>query len=211
MLITKIVKIKNNVKIFFDNKDSLTIRYDIFVKHGLRKGDEINEEIISSLLVQNDNFTVKETAFRLLTRRPHSKKELEKKLLARNFNREIIYSVTNDLENNHYLNDEKFSQDFVQEKQKKKHLGKNQIKAKLKEKGIPDEIINENLNKITDSEEFESAMIIARKKLSQLKNMEDLKKKKQRIYSFLQLKGYNFEIIRKVTENLLKPESFNGL
>lgn len=208
MLITKIIKLKNKAKIFLDNNNTVIIRYDVFIKNGLRKGDEINDEFISSLLDQNDNFSAKETAFRLLTRRHHSRKELERKLLSRKFNKETIKTILNDLENNNYLDDEKFSHEYAEEKLNKKHLGKNLIKAHLKEKGVSSEIISKTLDDRTEFEEFENAVILAEKKIALLKDREDEKKTIQRIYSYLQLRGFNYEIIRKVIDHLLKPENY---
>lgn len=209
MFIAKIIKLKNKAKIFFDNKDSVIIRYDVVVKNGLRKGDEINDKFISSLLDQNENFTVKETAFRILTRRHHSKKELERKLLLRKFNKDVVHNIVSDLESNHYLNDEEFSREFTEEKLNKKHLGKNLIKSQLKEKGVSNEIISKTLNDRNESEEFDNALLLAEKKLTSIKSMEDEKRAIQRIYSYLQLKGFNYDIIRKVIDKLLKPENYS--
>lgn len=209
MLITKIIKLKNKAKIFFDNKDNLIIRYDVVVKNGLRKGDEIEEKFISSLIDQNENFTAKETAFRLLTRRHHSKKELERKLLARKFNKEIVNHILQELENNNYLDDEKFSREFTEEKLSKKHLGRNLIKARLKEKGVSSEIISMTLNERSDDEEFSNALFLAEKKLAVLKTREDENKIVHRIHSYLQLRGYSYDIIRKVLDQLLKPENYS--
>lgn len=209
MLITRITKTKNKAKLYLDNGETITIRCDVIFNNALRKGDEVNDEFISSLLNQNDQHDAKDTALRLLARRPHSKKELERKLYIRKFSKEIISSVITNLENNNYLDDEKFSNEFAEEKQKKKHLGKNRIKIHLKEKGVTSEIIDKILNERDDNEEFNNALFLAEKKISILKEKEDERKTIQRIYSYLQLKGFNFDVIRGVIAKIFKSENYN--
>lgn len=80
MKIESIAKVKNDIKILLDNGEKLFLRYEVFLKNGLRKGDDLSEEEISRLIRQNQFYFVKESAFRFLGRRIHSEKELQRKL-----------------------------------------------------------------------------------------------------------------------------------
>lgn len=203
MVITSISKIKDNVHILMDNGQKLILRYEIFLKNGFRKGDEITEKDIASLIRDNQLFYIKESAFRILGRRLHSQKELERKLMQRKYDKELISEVLLQLKENHYLDDEKFAREYAEEKIQKKLLGFSRIRQELMEKGVSKEIIQEVLNEKSDNDESDNALRLAEKKLNALKGRNlDKMKLNQRLYSFLASKGFNYEIIRNVLDKL---------
>lgn len=203
MVTTSISKIKDNVHILMDNGQKLILRYEIFLKNGFRKGDEITEKDIASLIRDNQLFYIKESAFRILGRRLHSQKELERKLMQRKYDKELISEVLLQLKENHYLDDEKFAREYAEEKIQKKLLGFSRIRQELMEKGVSKEIIQEVLNEKSDNDESDNALRLAEKKLNALKGRNlDKMKLNQRLYSFLASKGFNYEIIRNVLDKL---------
>lgn len=205
MIITSITKIKESVKILFDNEEKLIIRYEVFLKNGFRKGDEISEAERMSLISQNQYFWVKESAFRFLGRRLHSAKELERKLIQKKYDKEMISRVIDELKDSQYLDDFQFARDYAAEKSGVKSLGVNRIRLGLREKGVSTEIIDQVLAEEPDSGEFDNALKIAAKKLTALKGRGlEPQKLNQRLYSYLISKGYNYDIIRKVMDELDK-------
>ncbi len=206
MKIIKITKVKNNAKISFENGDKLFLRYEIFVKNALRKGDEVSDELISSLNYQNEFFLAKETAFRIITRRIHSAKELERKLLQRKLDQKIVAEVVADLVENKYVDDETFAKAFIDERRTRKFAGVNKLKNDLRAKGVSREII-ENFVEEDFESEFENAIKIGEKKLNSLQNkFSDKRELKQKLSSYLMLKGFNFDVIKQAAEKLINSE-----
>lgn len=208
MKIESIAKIKNNVKIILDNSEKLFLRYEVFLKNSLRKGDELTEEDVSKLIRQNQFFFVKESAFRFLGLRVHSEKELQRKLSAKKYDKEIIQSVLKELKENQYLDDELFAREFAEEKIIKKAFGPNKVKAELQARGVPKEIIEKVLDAKGGQEtDFENALMLAEKKLASLSSRNlDKKKINQRLYSYLLSKGFSFDLIKTVVNKILEPE-----
>ena len=98
MLITRIVKKgKSDVTIYFDNDSVLFLAVEVFLKSGLKKGDDISEDRFSLLIEQNKLFHIKQKAFRLLGRRQHSSSELKRKLWNRDYEPRLIDDVIEDL------------------------------------------------------------------------------------------------------------------
>lgn len=206
MTIVSIAKIKNNIKIILDNGEKLFLRYEVFLKNGLRKGDALTEEEIAKLIRQNQFFFVKESAFRFLGRRIHSEKELQRKLLQKKYDKEIVASVLKELKDSNYLDDEHFAREFADEKINKKAFGPNKVKAELKARGVTQEIIDKILSQKSLGTEFENACMLAEKKLSSLKNRElDKKKINQKLYSYLLSKGFDFDTIKAAVNRVSQP------
>ena len=81
MIIKRIVKKgKNDVTIHINDDHFLILAVEVFLKSGLKKGDNLDEDRFSFLVEQNKLFHIKQKAFRLLGRRQHSVFELRTKL-----------------------------------------------------------------------------------------------------------------------------------
>ena len=80
------------------------------------------------------------SALRLLARREHSRRELELKLVAREFDRSLIEPLLADLVASGYLSDERFAEQFSRSRVGRGQ-GPNRIRAELRERGVSDEFI----------------------------------------------------------------------
>jgi len=98
MIVTRIVKKgKKDVTIHFDDDKFLILALEVFLKSGLKKGDELSDDRFSFLIEQNKLFHIKQKAFRLLGRRQHASSELRRKLWQRDYEQELIDKVVDDL------------------------------------------------------------------------------------------------------------------
>lgn len=116
--------------------------------------------------------------------------------------------MLNELREKSFVDDRVFANHFVEEKLKKKHWGKNKIRAALFSKGVSGSIIDEVL-KSFDSEEDQSktALTLANKKYKNLKQREtDNRKMKQKIISFLLSRGFDYEISTEVVNKIIQQD-----
>ena len=98
MRVLKVVKKgKNDVTIQLDDDKYLILKLEVFLKSGLKKGDEISEDRFSFLIEQNKLFYIKQKAFRLLGRRQHSSSELRRKLWNKDYEQKLIDEVIDTL------------------------------------------------------------------------------------------------------------------
>ncbi len=106
MKITRITKKDSkNVSIYLENDKIILVNYEILLKSGLRKNDDITEYQIESLIKENQRFAVKQRAFRYLGRRLISENELRVKLKQKKYDENIIEEIINDLKEKKYLDD----------------------------------------------------------------------------------------------------------
>jgi regulatory protein len=210
MRVTRIVKKDaRNVVIHFDNDEVLFLSVDIFYKSGLKKNDEISDDRFSSLIIENRLFHIKQRAFRYLGRRQHSTSELRTKLKQKGCETELINEVLDDLKNKNYLDDTMFAKMFVEEKIKLKLWGEQKLRSELIKRGINSEIISNILqNIISDEDKLNNAMTVASKKYDSLKNRNvDRDVIKRKLITFLKSRGYNYDVIKEVCDELIVEEN----
>ena len=208
MVITRIVqKGKNDVTIYFDNDSMLFLAVEVFLKSGLKKGDDISDDRFSFLIEQNKLFHIKQRAFRLLGRRHHATFELSRKLWNKDYEQKLIDEVIEDLQKKGYLDDKEFIRAFVAEKSKTKNWSTKKIKSELLKRGIDSKLIDRMLNGQTVESDFENAMKLAKKKYEVLlkRNLErkDLRNK---LSAYLFSKGFEYDLIKEVCRKLLNDE-----
>ncbi len=207
MKILYLVKKNNYVIVTFDNDEKLRLHYEVAVKCSLRKNDELSDEKLKSIQKTEDLFNLKNSAFRLISRRPHSSYELKTKLLKKKFNKEDISEIIHDFNSKGYLSDKDFAERFIDEGIKKKK-GLMKIKSELFSKGISRAIIEQLFNKFDDDKSItENAKLLAQKKLETFNYKKyDANQKKQKLYSYLNNKGYSSDIIKQVVDEILEEE-----
>lgn len=198
---------KSDVTIHFDNDSILFLAIEVFLKSGLKKGDEISDDRFSALIEQNKLFHIKQRAFRLLGRRQHSSSELRRKLWQKDYEQRLIDEVIDELTKNGYLDDKEFIRAFVAEKSKSKNWSSKKIKSELFKRGVVSKLIDEFFINLPKEDDYENAMRLANKKYELLlkRNLEP-KELRNKLSTYLFSKGFDYEIIREVSSKLLKQE-----
>jgi len=126
-----------------------------------------------------------------------SRTEVEKKLRELKAKQEEISKIIASLEEDEYLNDERFAKVFVNGKFRIKRWGKNKIRAELRMKKIPDNFISNALDGINDEEYLKTIKHLAEKKRKEIKNPE-FRIQNQKIGMFLLSRGFESNLIWKV-------------
>lgn len=143
----------------------------------------------------------KNAAYRLLTYRPRSRKELEDKLRDKEFSEDIIKTVIGFCAQFGYVDDTRFARQWAFSRTRLRGFGRRRIGQELRNKGIGPEIIREVFAEVFSEEsEIETAKRVAGKKLNTMGSL-DRETRRRRLAGFLERKGFSFEIIRDVLNN----------
>jgi len=198
-------KDEKNVAITLDNGEKLYLAYDIFLKNGLKKNDEISESRFLLLVEENQKFHLKQKAFRYLGRRLHSSYELKIKLRQKGYKQELIEQVISELGDSNYLNDYEFASLYADENIRNKLWGKKKLEAELFKKGIDRNIISKIVGEKCESgDELEQALELGRKKIKTLLSRGiETEKLKTKLISFLLTKGYDYENSKRAADVLI--------
>jgi regulatory protein len=123
--------------------------------------------------------------------RPHSEKELEKKLREKGFPAVVIKEALEKLHDLKYLNDESFAIGWARDLAVNKLRGNRKIIASLREKGVASQLIDDAIAaaRLEISEE-EAIAVLVRKKAAKKKPTAFDIKEKQRIFQSLMGRGF---------------------
>ncbi|WP_090079754.1 regulatory protein RecX [Halpernia frigidisoli] len=100
-----------------------------------------------------------------------------------------------------YLNEERFTRSYIRGKFYQKHWGKNKITSSLKFKGITQKLIQKSMDEI-DEEDYEDSIRKLYLQHFELQKESKVFIKKQKTLKYLIGKGYEYEIILRLTQDL---------
>lgn len=196
-------KNKNRCNIYIDNVFAFGVSNELIYKENLKVGMIVDEEKLKKIAYEENLINCKETALKIIERSYKTKKEMIKRLLEKGYALEEVNETLKFLEEYNFINDESYTKAFINGRTKTQ--GKQKIKYALKNKGISDEIIEEELSKLDMEEEKENANILALKKYNILiKRESDKYKLKEKIIRFLISRGYNYEVAKDAVNEMLK-------
>ena len=133
----------------------------------------------------------KQKAFRLLSLRPHSEKELEKKLREKGFPAVVIKETLEKLHDLKYLNDASFANQWARNLVVNKLWGNKKVAASLREKGLTAELMALSIEKAREELPEEAALeILIKKKAAKNKSAALDFKEKQKIFQALMGRGF---------------------
>lgn len=101
------------------------------------------------------------------------------------------------LEEDEYMNDERFAKLFTSGKFRIKRWGRNKIRAELRAKKISDTIISNALDGIDKEEYLKTIQHLIKKKAREVKS-QDPRVRNQKIGMFLLSRGFESELVWKV-------------
>jgi regulatory protein len=133
----------------------------------------------------------KQKAYRLLSLRPHSAKEIERKLREKGFSADVIKEALEKLHDLQYLDDIGFASQWARNLAVNKLWGNKKIIASLQEKGIAASLIPAAIEAARNEISEEEAVVnLIKKKLARKKaGLRDIKEKK-RIFQSLLGRGF---------------------
>ncbi len=140
--------------------------------------------------------SLRNRALGLLARREHSRTELQRKLAAHAEDPQELVDLLDDLSRRGWLSDVRFAEALVQSKQAK--FGTKRLAYELRERGVADSVIREQLADLKDSE-LERARQVWQSKFGVIPTDAKARAKQMR---FLQSRGFSLDVISKVVRGL---------
>jgi len=157
-----------------------------------------------------DLAAAKQKAYRLLSLRPHSEKELEKKLREKGFPAVVIKETLEKLHDLKYLNDASFAKGLARNLAANNLWGNRKIIATLQEKGIAAQLIDEAIAAARQEiSEEEAITVLFKKKAAKKKPVAFDVKEKHKIFKSLMGRGFPPGLILNKLGKTAEEE-FNG-
>ena len=151
------------------------------------------------------------TALRILTPRDHSKYELVQKLKQRGFSRVDIDDAISACVRFDYINDVRTAQVYIRQL-KRKGYGKKRIRLELNKKRLKGDRIQGILDQsVSEADEREGAARVLKKNIKRFEREKDRLKRRDKIYRFLNARGFTPGVIAEYVKGCDQPDYFKYL
>lgn len=206
-IITRITTQKNNknrYSVYIDRGSGEEFGFgvdeDVLIQFGLRKGLELNEELIVQITHENEVKKALNMCYSFLSYRMRSEFEVITYLKKKAIPEPIIAQALKQLKKQEYVSDRAFAESYIRDKKYLSDKGPLRLKKELLEKGVSEAIIDEALAFYPKHEQLEKAKRIVAKKAKTVNDSYQLFR--QKLGQFLQQKGFTYDVIEEALNEL---------
>jgi regulatory protein len=191
------------VNVFIDGEFALGISLTTITKTGLHVGKQLSAEEFAKLEQTESGDKAYLAALRFLEARPRSIAEVRARLGRKDFAPEAIDAAIARLAELELLDDATFARYWVENRQAYRPRGAGALRDELRRKGIDPDVTAQVLSEeALTRDESASAWGLARAALRKYAGSHDRNAFTRRMGSYLQRRGYTFEIIRPIVDQL---------
>ena len=188
------------MNIHINGKFAFGLHVDVVLNHRLTIGMELSSSLIETLLAEDEVKKAITAALNLIAFRPRASGELQRKLREKGYRPEAAEAAINRMRDLGYLNDATFADRWIENRQEHRPRSRRMLTQELRQKGIDADTIDEALEDV-EIDEFGDALALATKKAEGIRAL-DLPTRQRRISGFLSRRGYGFDVIRQVLEEI---------
>ena len=194
MIVTNIKKTKRGMNaIYIDGEYRTYVDDETLFKSKLKIGSLVDESLIEDIILQSEERKAKEKAFKFISYRSHSKRELRDKI-KRSVSEQSADVAVEKMESLGLVDDLSFSLMYAKDMFFRKKYAINRVRYELARKGIDKNIIDETISKINPDEKAQVLELINGKYCGKFND----EKGKKRVIASLQRLGYKWEDIKSV-------------
>lgn len=208
--ITRITEQKrrpNRRNIFLDGAFAFGVNVNVVARFRLVEGMVLSAEQVRQIEVGEVKQECFDQAMKFLERRLHSRAELFKKLMRREYGEKIVNEVLDDLTRLEYVNDARFAHTKAQAAAQHKHHGQRRAFLELLKSGVDRTTADRALEDVYETHDsLAVARQLAQKKAPSLKRL-DLPTARRRLIGMLLRRGFDYDTIRPVIDEVLGPEN----
>lgn len=198
--ITEIKKIGKGQRyyLYLDDQFFGVYEAEILARHCLKTGQSFDDEFFEELKLENGDYACFNRGLSLLEKGMKSEKMLKDYLKEKGYPRSCIEKASEKLKSYGYIDDSAFCESYISTYLTSK--SKKKLKYDLLSKGIKEDIIEEKLAQLFDEEEEKENLLRLAEKYMSGKEF-DLKTK-QKFYNHFAGKGYDYNLVLNIWEEL---------
>jgi regulatory protein len=191
----------DRINVFADDQFLLGANALIVLQLGLKVGQELTPALLDQLRSEEALQRAVDRALNYLSFRPHSREEVRRYLRRKETPPELIGRVLERLDRLDLVNDRAFASFWIESREQFSPRGSHALKNELRMKGVEREVTDELVN---DEKDEERALKAGQKKAFSLVRLPDIDYAtfRTRLGSFLQRRGFGYEIITRIVRKL---------
>ena len=196
----------NRRNIYLDGSFAFGCNVNVVARFRLRAGMILSDQQVQEIQLGEVKQDCFDTAIKFLQSRLHSTTELKRKLIRQEWGNEVIDAVLGDLARMGYLDDERFARTRALSASQQKHHGPRRAMVELLKAGVKSDVANRAVDDVYGSvDNTAAARKLAQKQASRLKKLEPLVARR-RLAGMLQRRGFDYETIKPVIDEVLGDE-----
>ncbi|HEX6977022.1 MAG TPA: RecX family transcriptional regulator [Patescibacteria group bacterium] len=199
-------KDKNRVNVYLDGKFGFGLDLENFVKLGLKVEQELTNEQIDEIVRKSEHQKVLDKLLNFATFRLRSIHEVRVWLRRKKIPEDMHEDLFNTLKRLELINDEKFAKWWIDQRMSFRPKGKKALKFELLKKGIDRKIIDAAFGEVVIDEKS-IALELLKKRKSKWEKLEEMEAK-QKMYSYLGARGFDWELIKNAVDEYLKLKGY---
>lgn len=194
---------RDRINIFVDHQFLLGVSTIVVLQMGLRVGQDLSPDQLEQLRHEEALQQATNRALNYLSFRPRSREEVRRYLRKKETPSELIDTVMQRLDDLGLVNDQSFTEFWIESRERSHPKGAQALKNELRMKGVKRELVDELVN---DEQDEEHALRAGRKKAALLVRQSemDFKTFRARLGPFLQRRGFSYEVCTRVVRALWK-------
>ena len=189
-------KNKERVNIFLDEEYAFSL--ELMLAAGLRKGQQLTEAEIAALQADDERKRTYAAALTFLGQRVRSQTEVAQRLEQREFTPEAIAQTLARLQQEGYLDDTTFGQQWVANRQRFRPRSERALRYELRRKGMENSLIDEVIQE-AEIDEDAAAWAALQPKIARWQGLERAQFS-QKAGGFLARRGFGHEVARRVID-----------
>lgn len=189
---------KERVNVYLDGDYAFSLGLMDAVR--LHKGQSLTESEVNQLKGEDLVVRAVESASRFLGHRPRSIAEVRRNLVEKDFDEGVIDAALGRLTQLGYLDDPAFARYWIQSRTQFKPLGSAALRFELRQKGVPDAVIQEAMDEVDD----ESGAYRAAASLFKRMRGTDRKTARQKLSTALARRGFRYDDIGQAITRLFE-------
>lgn len=194
---------RDRINIFVDHQFLLGVSTIVVLQMGLRVGQDLSPDQLEQLRHEEALQQATNRALNYLSFRPRSREEVRRYLRKKETPSELIDTVMQRLDDLGLINDQSFTEFWIESRERSHPKGAQALKNELRMKGVKRELVDELVN---DEQDEKHALRAGRKKAVLLVRQSemDFKTFRARLGPFLQRRGFSYEVCTRVVRALWK-------
>ncbi|MFO8061715.1 MAG: regulatory protein RecX [bacterium] len=197
--VKKAKKRKNRYHIYIDEEYKFSCSGEFLAEKRLLKDSEISREELEVLL--NDLYwdDTRDYLVSIIAGKDYTERELRTKLIERKTPGDIIDRAMDYLKERQFIDERRFLSDYLSYLTKKGKYSRREIEQKVLKKGFSKDVMENIKSLLAD---YKSSAVIENLMEKQVKRNRE----KEKIFSYLLRKGFDYEEIKKVWKQLNKEK-----
>ncbi len=192
----------NRINVYLDGEFSFGLSR--IVAAWLSVGQAISDEKILTLKNEDELEVAYQQALKFISYRSRSSSEIEKFLSDKGTNQDTIHQTINRMERSGIVDDNRFAQDWTDNRSTFRPRSRRAVRQELRRKGISDEVIELTLNDMLPEEELAyHAGVTYSRKLTESDRFEFFR----RLGGFLARRGFTYDVIKPVVTRIWEEKA----